>query len=109
MNDDTVLPIVSKGPRLSDAQPVTVTAEQVKSAALAAGISEVPHHDCAICGEWTCYVIEDGELFYDSNCGCGFSSRPRHCDWQEAANWINMQTHTDHRVKLAARFGLQLT
>lgn len=91
-----------------------VTGEQVKEAALKAGITRIDHHDCGGCGYMTAYLIEDGRLYFDPGCYCSrygaAMSEPR--SWQSAADWINMQSrsgdHGDVAAKIAAQFGLEL-
>lgn len=83
-----------------------ITAEQVKASALAAGITEVLHHDCAGCGEWTLYIIHKGELYFDPSCGCGWAPFPEPRQWQETADWINMQSNEDHRSEIMKRWGI---
>ncbi|WP_273456385.1 hypothetical protein [Nevskia ramosa] len=81
-----------------------VTGEQVRDAMTVAGIDEVKHHDCAICGEWTYYIRRHDRLFYSSGCGCSWSEpRPRH--WSDAADWINEQANKSVRIDLLRRFG----
>lgn len=86
----------------------TFTGEEVKQAGLAAGITIIDHHDCSICGYMVSYFILGDQLYFDSGCDCGISSQPTVRTWQEAADWINMQTREDIREKIAARFGLTL-
>ena len=83
-----------------------VTGEQIKEAMIAANIIIVSHHDCAICGEYTFYIRQENKLFYDSSCGCGIST-PSYRLWDDAAEWINMQSEEVAR-KLAAKFGLNI-
>jgi hypothetical protein len=86
-----------------------VTAEQVRDAALTAGITSVESHPCSFCGVVVGYRIRDGELYFDSGCECCYnpnSLQPR--DWQNAADWINMQTHDEQARHVATAFGLNL-
>jgi len=86
-----------------------VTPEEVKAAALVAGITTVDHHDCGGCGVWVKYLIHEEQLYFDSNCGCSsYKTVPRPCDWDEAAEWINMQSNPESRVSIAKQFGLDL-
>lgn len=86
-----------------------VTADQVREAVLKARITFVPSHPCSICGHVVGYVIEDGDLFYDSNCGCGSYESPlRPTHWAEAADYINCQPTAEIRCKVAKSFGLEL-
>jgi len=87
-----------------------VNGEQVKTAAMTANIRTIEHHSCAICGYMTRYIHDDGRLFFDAGCYCGRTMsnlEPR--SWDEAANWINMQSNEAVRVNIARRFGIDLT
>jgi hypothetical protein len=89
----------------------TVTAEQVKAAMEAAGITRVNHHDCAGCGYMTSYVLSpQGELFFDPGCWCtmGVGGGLRPGGFESAAGWINMQPSADVQRRLAAAFGITL-
>lgn len=77
-------------------------------AMIAAGITEVPHHACALCGYETCYRRRDEMLTFDAGCYCTDRRRELPRSWQDAADWINMQTDLAKARKLAARFGLTL-
>ena len=84
-----------------------VTAQQVQEAVAAAGIKEITHHDCGGCGYMTRYLVHDRRLYFDAGCDCSsYPHEPRPTDWQEAADWINMQA-PEMAVLLAARFGIQ--
>ena len=85
-----------------------VTGEQVKEAAKNAGITHIDHHDCALCGEMVFYCVEGDDLYFNSGCGCSWAP-PRPASWQQAADWINMQSEDKHRIGVAKRFGLDLT
>lgn len=83
-----------------------VTAEQVRAAVLAAGIVEIPHHDCAACGEWVRYIVHRESLYFDPSCGCAWTPFPEPREWQNAADWINMQSSDNVRSELMKRFGI---
>lgn len=87
---------------------MTVTAMQVRDAAVKAGISKIDHHECGGCKYMTRYLISDDLLFFDPGCDCSRYGRsdPRPAQWQEAADWINMQTKDEHRDRLLKAFGL---
>jgi len=91
-----------------------VTAEQVKDAVQKAGIDRIDHHDCGGCGYMTAYLVNDGKLYFDPGCDCSrYGPRyPDERDWQDAADWINMQKRTgeygDVAARVAAKFGLEL-
>lgn len=84
-----------------------ITGEQVKAAALSARIAIVPSRDCSLCGYMCSYVIrDDGNLYYDPGCYCTNrrgGREPR--SWDDAANWINIQSDDDQREKIMRRFG----
>ena len=86
-----------------------VTGEQVKEATLKAGIRRVDHHGCSGCGYMTAYLIDDNDqLYFDPGCYCRsygpVSPEPR--EWSSVADWINMQSRTEHRDRIAQDFGL---
>ena len=84
-----------------------VTAEQVKAAMMAANLDWAVSHDCSICGTDVGYVRVGDRLYFRPACHCSFSpEEPR--TWQDAADWINMQSGDEHKAKIAARFGLAL-
>lgn len=86
-----------------------VTANQLRDAAVAAGVRKIDHHDCSFCGYMVAYYVRDGELYFDSGCNC--TSNPdsfQRRSWQSAAEWINMQTDPAHARRIAAAFGLVL-
>lgn len=82
-----------------------VTADEVQEAVLAAGKTWIDHHECGICGVMVGYRIAGTRLYFDSSCGCADSSQqPR--SWQDAADWINMQSSDEWKLKLRERFGI---
>ena len=84
-----------------------VTGEQVKAAMIAADIARVDHHECGGCG-WMVYYFRDGEdLFFDPSCDCSSGSGQREATWDDAAEWINMQTNEVSRNRIAGAFGLR--
>lgn len=85
-----------------------ITGQQIQDAMKSKSITSVIHHDCGCCGAWTEYRVEQGDLLYDSSCDCGRSA-PRRVGFQDAANWINMQSEDSVKVELMARFGLDLS
>jgi hypothetical protein len=53
------------------------------------------------------YYIENGDLFFDSMCDCtSLWSQPQECLWQEAADWINMQTDASYQEEIMKSFGM---
>lgn len=83
-----------------------VTGNEVKTAVLAANLTRISHHECGICGVMVGYEVRGEELYFDSGCDCSGGSNLRHCDWEDAAHWINMQSNEEARANLKARFKL---
>lgn len=83
------------------------TGNEVRDACMAAGITEIPHHDCSICGEWVRYTRDADILYFHPACGCSWS-HPRVTNWSEAAEWIDMQSNEDARRRIAKKFGFEL-
>jgi ribosomal protein L37AE/L43A len=81
-----------------------VTGNQVREAMMAANITQVDHHECGICGEMTFYSREGCNLFFNAGCGCAWSP-PQPREWNDAAEFINMQD-AEWQEKLKACFGL---
>lgn len=89
-----------------------VTGSEVKAAVNAAGLKWIDHHDCSLCGSMVGYQTDGESLFFCSGCDCLWSP-PRRCSWDEAADYINMQTRNSERfgdvaAKVALSFGLEL-
>lgn len=88
-----------------------VTPEQVANAVREAGITRIEHHNCSICGHMVCYTVDQGQLFFNGGCGCSWSP-PQHRSWDDAAEYINMQSRSgkwgDVGAKVAKRFGIDL-
>jgi hypothetical protein len=84
-----------------------VNGERVKEAMIAANIAFVDHHDCAICGGMVYYVRQGDLLYFDPHCGCGGSGPLEPRSWQDAADWINMQT-PEWQATIAKQFGIDL-
>ncbi len=80
-------------------------AHEVKKAVEKAGIIRIDHHQCGLCGGMVYYSVDCGNLYFNSGCDCSWSP-PQQREWSAAANWINMQTSSAHRNKIAASFGL---
>lgn len=82
-----------------------VTGEQVRAAAMSAGLTYIPHHECSLCGQFVAYTVHDGSLYFNPACGCSWSpAEPR--TWGSAADWINMQTNEDTRAQIMEKFGM---
>ena len=85
-----------------------ITGEQVKAAMIAGNITRVNHHPCGLCGYMTAYVREDENLSFDSGCDCTYQAGgllPRR--WEDAADWIEMQSTPETKSRLMQEFGLQ--
>lgn len=82
-----------------------VTAQHVKEAVTAAKITYVLHHDCGVCGEWVSYLVQGENLYFDSSCGC-VRSHLRVSSWEDAAEWINMQSNEEAKAEIMKKFGL---
>lgn len=85
---------------------MAVTAERVRAAVLAARITKINHHKCAMCNHMVFYSVVDGSLFFNAGCGCRWEP-PRAANWQEAANLINEQTDETVRLYIMKQFGLE--
>jgi hypothetical protein len=92
-----------KSPRETRETPVT--GDQVREAMQAAGITYVEHHACGLCGYMTNYQVIDGALYFYPGCDCSYGPRERR-SFQDAADWINMQSSDTARARLLQRFGL---
>lgn len=84
-----------------------VTAEEVKQACLDKDITSVDHHKCSLCDVMVRYIVLDGELYFDSSCGCTSLGCPEPKPWEDAANWINMQSKPEIKKELALAFGVE--
>lgn len=85
-----------------------VTGEEVQAAMIKAGITRVDHHKCGACNYMVKYLREGDQLFFDSSCLCSSSAlQPR--AWDDAAEWINMQSNPGVSEKLALQFGVVLS
>jgi len=88
--------------------PNKITGEQVKTAMIEADIIRVDHHDCGGCGSMVFYSREGENLYFNPSCDCvSYYAPPEPREWEEAANWINMQSSEEWRTKLMKRFGLE--
>ena len=85
-----------------------VTGEEVKNTMIEKNITRVMHHDCSICGVWTKYIRRGDVLYYDSSCDCGYNGPESFTerDWDDIADWINMQTNEEARNRILIKVGL---
>jgi len=84
-----------------------VTAEEVKKAVQDKDIKTIDHHNCGLCHIMTKYIIEGDKIFFDPSCDCCSSRGMEERSWQEAADFINMQSNLEIKNKLAKTFGLE--
>jgi hypothetical protein len=83
-----------------------VTPEEVKAAAVAAGLTRIDHHDCGGCGVMVYYSVKDGNLFFNPACDCvTYYTPPQPRDWSDASNYINMQDDL-WKGRVARSFGI---
>lgn len=65
-----------------------MTAKEVKDICLKKGITFIPHHDCALCGEFVGWNIQwNGVPYFDPSCGCGYGCGYDDT-WENVAEWI---------------------
>ena len=87
-----------------------VTGEEVKKAMIDNDITYVEHHDCGFCKQYVYYSRVDEDLYFNPDCGCtSYDALPEVSSWEDAADWINMQSKDKNRIEIAKRFGLELT
>lgn len=85
------------------------SADEVKKSVVDNDIHVIPHHECGICGEWVAYDVDGEQLFFNSTCGCSsFSSPMIPRPWQDAADFINLQSDPMVRERVASLFGLAI-
>jgi hypothetical protein len=84
-----------------------VTGEEIKAAMIANDITVVPHHACSICDYMTQYVRVGEILYFDAGCDCVKTHGSlQESEWDDPAEWVNMQTVEETALRLAASFGL---
>jgi hypothetical protein len=89
--------------------PRDVTGAEIERAVTEAKILRIEHHDCGMCGYMTSYLVNRGELFFDAGCDCvRYAPPPRLVSWDDAADWINMQSSAEWKTKIAKSFGIDL-
>jgi len=79
-----------------------LTGEMLKQQLRTKGIFDLRHntHTCSLCGYECGYVLQQGELYYDSGCSCTYQSNnlePR--DWQSLADVYNSLTDLDRKAE----------
>lgn len=90
-------------------EPALITAEDVRTAAIAANLSFVPRRACSICDEEIGYSIHHGNLYFDRRCGCSSLSQPEPREWQTIADDINNMQDLERQVVLMRNWGLLKT
>lgn len=85
-----------------------VTADEVKTAMIAANISKVDCRNCSLCGATLRYYRDSESLYFDSGCRCTSINEWQSRSWQSVADWINGQHNDQSKIEIAARFGLSL-
>lgn len=82
-----------------------VTGKQVQDAVYAANVTYIPYYTCGCCGEVVAYFVQGGNLYLDPSCGCAtFTIQPK--SWDDAAEWINMQSDDTAKAKIMQKFRL---
>lgn len=72
-------------------------------------ITKVDHHTCGICHYMTNYYVSDGQLHFDPGCDCTGGGGWRESSFQDAAEWVNMQSIEANKIDIAKKFGVDLT
>lgn len=85
-----------------------VTAEQVKEAAIAAGVLVVTANQCSVCEQYLYFRVGGEDLYFQSHCDCSDGSDHK-VPWDDAAAWINDQEDDDEtRIALMQKFGFDV-
>lgn len=67
--------------------------DEIKNRISRNGIHTINHHECGICGCPVCYVIENGNVYFDSTCDCSHGQSPlRPRTWDDLADFIHQHT-----------------
>jgi hypothetical protein len=82
------------------------TAEQVEKSMIDNNIESVDHHNCSLCGYMTKYIRQGESLYFDAGCDCTGGETLYQRDFEDAADWINMQSNAEVKEQLAKKFGL---
>jgi len=101
---------------MKNAQKIhTTTAEEIKAAVIAAGVSSTKLRECSICGTKLFYsfdqeVIRNSDekgVFFTSECECtSFGVAPQPRTWEDIAFLINLQITTENYNKARQLFFL---
>jgi len=83
-----------------------VIGAEVERAMERSDITHVEHHPCGMCGHMVYYFVEQGQLYFDSNCNCAGNGIVQRRDYEEIAAWINMQIKDEHRKSIMKKVGL---
>lgn len=87
--------------------PKKYSAEWVEDQVREKKANKLPHHDCAICGQWVSYkfypVMNDKyDVRFFSSCGCG-SAPPQPSSFAKISDWLRMQSTDEMRDKIMSR------
>lgn len=70
-----------------------MTGQEIKNLCLEKDITFIPHHDCAICGEYTGWYLfgrwPPYEVAYSGACGCCDGGNANRDTWESIADWVN--------------------
>lgn len=70
-----------------------MTGQEIKDLCLEKGITFIPHHDCALCGEYVGWYLfgrwSPYEVAYSGACGCTSFRDAHPGTWDEIAEWVN--------------------
>ena len=84
---------------------MTELAIRLKDSCVKNNIYRIPHHECSICGHMVQYEVYREELFFNSSCEC-VSSNVSKRTWEDAAEWVEMQSNEDAKKRILKVFGL---
>ena len=69
--------------------------EELKKICQERHITFIPHHECAICGEYVGWYLfyrwPPFEVAFSSSCGCSPYSYAKRDEWESILNWITDQ------------------
>lgn len=86
-------------------EPANVTAEEVRESILRNKITDIPVHECGLCGYPCGYRIYGDKVFYDNGCDCVWGGETERT-FNDIAHLINMQTTRIGRLELMELVGL---
>lgn len=69
-----------------------MTGQEIKELCREKNITFIPHHDCALCGEYTGWYLfgrwPPYEVAYSSACGCCDFGNAHSDTWESIADWV---------------------